>query len=221
MRVLLFTRYPLPGRAKTRLGAGVGHGHAAHLQAAFVLDELRTLSALGADVTVCCDPMAAVDDFQALFGPGPAYVPQRGADLGERMLNALHDALHGNPTGAVLIGSDLPDLPASRLAAAFAALASAPICLGPAPDGGFHLVGLSAPQPPGLFDAVDWGGADVLARTLANCSAMGLEPAILEPWPDVDTLGDLMEYARRNRDRQTWTMDYIRSHGLVPEAWNG
>ena len=217
MHVLLFTKYPMPGRAKTRLGACIGHGHAASLQAAFVLDELRTLTALGAHVTLCCDPMAALDDYRERFGQGPAYRLQLGADLGERMLEALNDALVDGP--AVLIGSDLPDLPAAHLREAFAALADAPVCLGPAPDGGFHLLGLSAPQPPALFAGVTWGEADVLARTLGNCAALGLSPAVLESWPDVDTEADLRDYARRNRHAETRTMDYIRTHGLVPDAW--
>jgi rSAM/selenodomain-associated transferase 1 len=219
VRVLLFTRYPAPGRAKTRLGADIGHGHAANLQAAFVLDEMQTLSGLDAAVTLCCDPSFPLEDYQALFGPDPDYAPQRGADLGRRMLNALNGALESSPAGAVLIGSDLPDLPAARITAAFEALAGAPVCLGPSPDGGFHLLGLSRPQPFGLFDAVSWGGDGVLDRTLANCAARGLRPAVLEPWPDVDTVADLRDYARRNRGRDTQTMDYIRSQGLVPDAW--
>ena len=217
MRVLLFTKYPEPGRAKTRLGADIGHEHAAGLQTAFVLDELRTLAGLGADVTLCCDPMAGLDDYRARFGPGPAYRLQRGADLGLRMLAALNDALTSGP--AVLIGSDLPDLPAGHVAAAFDALTEASVCLGPAPDGGFHLLGLSEPQHAALFAGVAWGTSDVLARTLDNCAALGLSPAILAPWPDVDTIQDLREYARRNRHTQTRTMDYIRTHELVPEAW--
>jgi uncharacterized protein len=61
---------------------------------------------------------------------------------------------------AVLIGSDLPDLPDRHISsAAFAALRDAQVCLGPATDGGFYLLGLREPLPPDIFDGVVWGGS--------------------------------------------------------------
>lgn len=219
VRVLLFTRYPRPGSAKTRLGATVGMELAAALQTAFIRDELAMLETLGASVRVCCEPSTPLQAYRELFGKRLEYAAQRGADLGERMQGALHDALDAGEGRAVLIGSDLPDLPAAHVQAAFDALGSAPLCLGPAPDGGFHLLGLSAPMPPGVFAGVAWGGPHVLARTLENCRRLGLDPALLEPWPDVDTSADLASYARRNRDGRTRTMACIRAFNLAPEAW--
>lgn len=219
MRVLLFTRYPRPGAAKTRLGAVVGMDRAAALQTAFIRDELRMLQSLGARVTVCCEPSTPTGEYRALFGPHHDYAPQRGADLGERMLGALRDVLDAGEPGAVLIGSDLPDLPAGHVAKAFAALAQAPLCLGPSPDGGFHLLGLTAPLPADVFAGVSWGGQHVLARTLDNCRRLGLAPIILDPWPDVDTVEDLADYARRNPHADTQTMACIRRFNLVPHAW--
>jgi rSAM/selenodomain-associated transferase 1 len=219
VRVLLFTRYPRPGSAKTRLGAAVGMGRAAALQTAFIRDELAMLENLEARVRVCCEPSTPLQTYRDLFGERFEYAAQRGDGLGERMLSALHDALGQGEDRAVLIGSDLPDLPAGQVQAAFTALRSAALCLGPAPDGGFHLLGLSAPMPPGVFADVAWGGPHVLARTLDNCRRLGLEPALLEPWPDVDTPADLAAYARRNRDAHTRTMACIREFNLAPEAW--
>lgn len=219
VRVLLFTRYPRPGSAKTRLGAVVGMERAAALQAAFIRDELRMIESLGADVTLCCEPSTPLEAYRDLFGTRPEYAVQRGADLGERMRNALHDALETGEHGAVLIGSDLPDLPTGHVGQAFAALGQSRLCLGPSPDGGFHLLGLSSPLPAETFAGVHWGGPNVLSRTLDNCRRLGLEPALLEPWPDVDTVADLAAYARRNRDADTWTMACIRTLDLVPEAW--
>ena len=135
------------------------------------------------------------------------------------MLDALHGALHSGETRAVLIGSDLPDLPAGHIEKAFAALGASALCLGPTPDGGFHLLGLSAPLPRGVFAGVEWGGPQVLARTLDNCRGHGLVPTLLDPWPDIDTPADLAAYARRNRDADTLTMACIRTLDLVPEAW--
>lgn len=219
MRVLLFTRYPRPGAAKTRLGAVVGMDRAAALQSAFIRDELRMLQTLGARVTVCCEPSTPTGEYRALFGPHHDYAVQRGSGLGERMLIALRDVLDTGEPGAVLIGSDLPDLPAGHVEKAFAALEQAPLCLGPSPDGGFHLLGLAAPLTPDIFAGVSWGGPHVLARTLDNCRRLGLAPILLGPWPDVDTAEDLADYARRNRDADSQTMACIRRFNLVPHAW--
>ena len=219
MRVLLFTRYPRPGAAKTRLGAAVGMDRAADLLTAFIRDELCMLQALGARVTICCEPSTPTGEYRALFGPHHDYAEQRGADLSERMLSALHDVLEAGEPGAVLIGSDLPDLPAVHIEKAFAALGQAPLCLGPTPDGGFHLLGLTVPLPADVIDDVPWGGPHVLARTLDNCRRLGLAPILLDAWPDVDTVEDLADYARRNRDEGTQTMACIRRFNLVPDAW--
>jgi hypothetical protein len=208
MRVLVFTKYPQPGMVKTRLGQTVGPMLAASLQEAFLHDELHMLANLGAEVTLCCDPFRPLTDYERLFGPNFRYMVQEGADLGERMLNALHAALPESH-GTVLIGSDLPDLPEAHLKEAFAALNAAQICLGPATDGGFYLLGLSEPLPPDIFKGVVWGGPQVLKTTLANCASKGLTHRLLPPWPDVDTAEDLAAYAVRNQDKNTRSMDLI------------
>ncbi|SFL64755.1 hypothetical protein SAMN05421830_104188 [Desulfomicrobium norvegicum] len=218
MRVLVFTKYPQPGLVKTRLGRTVGPRLAASLQEAFIRDELHMLAELGASVTLCCDPFRPLADYERLFGADLRYTAQQGADLGERMLHALHEALQEGGS-AVLIGSDLPDLPGSCLSEAFTALETAQVCLGPATDGGFYLLGLSEPLSKDIFNGVAWGGELVLKRTLGNCRAHGLVHYLLPPWPDVDTAHDLAAYAARNRDKDTRSMDLIRGLGLLEDAW--
>lgn len=218
MRVLVFTKYPQPGMVKTRLGQTVGPRLAASLQEAFVHDELRMLGNLGADVTLCCDPFRPLADYERLFGPNLRYMAQKGTDLGERMLHALHAALQESGS-AVLIGSDLPDLPGAHLKESVTALKNAQVCLGPATDGGFYLLGLSEPLPPDIFKDVAWGGPEVLKTTLANCSSKGLTCHLLPPWPDVDTAADLAAYAARNQGKNTRSMNLIRGLGLMEQAW--
>jgi len=214
MRVLLFSKFPEPGMVKTRLGQKVGLENAAALQKAFIQDELRMLAEIGADVTMCCDPGRPLADYESLFGHEIRYRPQQGADLGARMLHALHLALQENES-AVLIGSDLPDLPGPHLTKAFDTLRAAQVCLGPATDGGFYLLGLREPLPAGIFREVAWSGPQVLQTTLANCAARNLSTHLLPIWPDVDTLEDLTAYATRNQSEKTRTMDLVRALGLT------
>ena len=218
MRVLLFSKFPEPGMVKTRLARTVGAENAAKLQRAFIEDQLRMLSETGASVTMCCDPFRPLSDYERLFGDGIEYVRQQGKDLGERMLHALHQALRKNET-AMLICSDLPDLPGQFLTEALKALRSAQVCLGPATDGGFYLLGLREPLPADIFKDVAWSGPLVLQATLANCAARNLGTHLLPTWPDVDTLEDLSAYARRNHGQPTQTMNHIHDLGLWREAW--
>lgn len=225
MRVLVFTKYPQPGMVKTRLGQTVGLERAAKLQEAFIHDELRMLGKLGANVTLCCDPFRPLADYKRLFGPELHYRAQHGPNLGERMLHALRTALQENGDKAVLIGSDLPDLPAQHIEEAFAALRAAQVCLGPATDGGFYLLGLRATLPTDvsdlsdIFEGVIWGETEVLQRTLENCRSKGLSHHLLPPWPDVDTAADLTAFAARNPDARTRSMDLVRTLGLTEDAW--
>lgn len=218
MRVLLFTKFPQPGMVKSRLARTVGAENAAKLQKAFIEDELRMLRRIGADVTLCCDPFRPLADYERLF-PGLAYRPQQGADLGERMLRALHQALAETGAPAVLIGSDLPDLPDRHINEAFAALRDTQVCLGPATDGGFYLLGLCEPLPADIFNGVVWGSSRVLEHTLYNCASTGRTSRLLPPWPDVDTGEDLVAYAGRNPGVETCTMNLLYALGLAQEAW--
>ncbi len=219
MRVLLFTKYPQPGLVKTRLALAVGAENAAKLQMAFIEDELRMLAGIGADVTLCCDPCRPLSDYERLFGPGFTYRPQQGTDLGQRMLRALDLALEETGRETLLIGSDLPDLPGAHLIEARTALGAAQICLGPATDGGFYLLGAREPLPADIFKGVVWSGAQVLEKTLANCGSTGVAHRLLPAWPDVDTLDDLRAYAVRNRGLDTCTMNRIQSLGLTEKTW--
>jgi glycosyltransferase A (GT-A) superfamily protein (DUF2064 family) len=97
---------------------------------------------------------------------GPERLPQGGGDLGARMGRVLARSSPDRPV--VIVGSDIPDLDRHHVAAAFAALGGVDLVFGPATDGGFWLVGASAPPPAGLFDGVRWSTAHALADTLAN-----------------------------------------------------
>jgi len=175
-------KHPAPGRVKTRLAASLGAERACALYRAFVLDLADRLDALPYDVTWAYWPAAA--PFPTLL-PGARCRPQRGADLGDRMANAVAEC--GGP--AVVIGADAPHVPAARLAEAMEALAgAADLVLGPAEDGGYYLIGLREPTP-AVFTGIAWGTSRVLAETLAR--AGGLRTRLLEASFDVDTPADL------------------------------
>lgn len=114
----------------------------------------------------------------ARLAPELAAHPQRGAGLGERMDNAFADAF-AQDGPVVIIGSDLPSLPAAHVRDAFARLdAGADLALGPAKDGGYYLIGLRARQPR-LLREPPMSAPTLLADTLALAAELGLRAELL------------------------------------------
>jgi rSAM/selenodomain-associated transferase 1 len=117
-------------------------------------------------------------------------IGQRGADLGERIANALHEALGLGHPRAVVIGTDSPDLPPERLAEALDLSAERDLVLGPCFDGGYYLIAMQTVMPQ-LLRGIEWGSERVLADTIRRAQEMDVSTALLEPWHDVDTPDDL------------------------------
>ena len=116
----------------------------------------------------------------------------RGA-LGLRMQRQFQRAAREGASQMVLIGSDLPQLEASDLSAAFTVLGQRRGVLGPALDGGYWLIGLRRPEPE-LLAGIDWGSALVLEQTVAAMARRGLEPELLSRRGDLDWARDLLPW---------------------------
>jgi rSAM/selenodomain-associated transferase 2/rSAM/selenodomain-associated transferase 1 len=192
-RLAVFTRFPEPGRAKTRLMPALGADGAASVHAAMVRHTLETVDAFNAARReVAVSVWHAGGDrarFEESFGPGRDYRPQAEGDLGLRMGRAFAALLDGE-SRVVLIGTDCPSLTEAHLHDAFEALARTDLVLGPATDGGYYLIGLRVPAP-GLFSEMPWGTPEVLARTLERAGKMGLATRLLDALDDVDEPDDL------------------------------
>ncbi len=199
-RILFFVKPPRPGAVKTRLARVLGAAAAAEAYSAFAGDVLDTLKALEVPLTVCFSPEADREEIAAWLGPDCDCRPQAGADLGGRMAEALAWALAAGAGRAVLVGSDLPDLPAARVESALSALRDHDAVLLPAGDGGYGLVGFRCEGfRAGAFAGIDWSTPRVMAQSLAAMERLGLGCAVLEPWPDVDEVEDLAALAARLR----------------------
>ena len=119
-----------------------------------------------------------------------------GADLGARLDHVLTQSLAAGHAAVAAIASDSPTLPVARIGQAFARLDDgAEVVLGPGDDGGYYLIALKQPQP-AILRPVQMSTPHVLADTLALAHAAGLRVALLEAWPDVDTVDDVKALAR-------------------------
>jgi rSAM/selenodomain-associated transferase 1 len=193
--VAVFARAPVPGVAKTRLIPSLGAMGAARLQAAFIRRAVCTATeaALG-PVSLWCTPDCADPVFTACRDDfGVELAPQRGPDLGARMLHAFTVLCPGQPV--LLIGTDCPALDVAALRAAAAALeAGDDAVLVPAEDGGYVLVGLARPVA-ALFDRIAWGSDRVMRESRERLRAAGLRWRELAPSWDVDRPEDLARLA--------------------------
>ena len=206
----LFAKQPIPGKVKTRLAADIGSLAAANLYEAFLADLTDRFHGTADRRIIGYSPAndAAVRYFHDLSGGRYELWAQPNASLGDRMdaffvnwLSTDESRLQSETSlrpetnlrsenKVVLIGSDSPTLPTALVDEAFAALDTVDAVIGPAPDGGYYLIGLRRGAP-GLSDGVAWGGSHVLQQTVRNITAHNFSLHLLPPWYDVDTLDDL------------------------------
>lgn len=194
--LVVFAKAPVPGQVKTRLARAIGDEPAARLAGAFLTDVLEgATSMLGKLVVVAFAPESRRPWFEAWSG-ACHLVAQPELGFSERVVAALDEAHRLGAERTVIVGMDSPHLGPDRWEAAFAALDDHDACIGPCEDGGYYLLGLSAPQP-GMFEDIPWGGPNVLEATRSRAAALGLSLAELEEDFDVDEVEDLGQLAAR------------------------
>ncbi|WP_170383861.1 TIGR04282 family arsenosugar biosynthesis glycosyltransferase [Ruegeria atlantica] len=185
--LVIMVKEPRPGRVKTRLGRDIGMVGAAwwfRHQTRSLIRRLRDprwqiVLAVSPDREGLTSRIWPVDLPRAAQGHG---------DLGDRMGRMLR----GMPKGPVcLIGADIPGITRGHIAQAFGVLGQAQMVFGPAPDGGYWLVGAQrySALPSNLFSDVRWSTEHALTDTLT--SIPDCRVALLDQLRDVDTVADL------------------------------
>lgn len=190
--VAIMAKAPIGGQVKTRLCPPLSPDEAAELYRCFLLDKIEQVQALErARSVIAYAPEHAGELFEAL-APHLSLLPQRGPDLGDRLIGVLDGLLTSGHRGAMAIDSDTPTLPVSLLQQAVDRLSDSgvDVVVGPTEDGGYYLIGVRAPQPE-LFVDMPWSTADVLPETLRRAARRKLRLVQLPPWYDVDTPDDL------------------------------
>ena len=195
--LILFTRVPRAGQAKTRLIPALGEHGAAEFQwrlLARLLGELRHGAEQGLwRLRVYYCGTEGLERLRSMAGEGVVFVEQAdNADLGVRMRAALERELGAGAPVVGLMGSDLPEATAGVVAEALGLLEdpAVDVSLCPVEDGGYWFVGLKRPFPQ-LFEGTVYGGASVFEDALAACAAHGRTVATGPRLHDVDTPEDL------------------------------
>jgi len=191
--LLIFVRYPEPGKVKTRLIPALGAQEATFVykqMAEHTLAQVRALKLLRSWTTQVWFTGGSKEKMKAWLGENLNYQIQPKGDLGDRLCYAFQDAFKQGNQFVIAIGTDCPSLDTTILHQGFQALEHHELILGPATDGGYYLIGMQRLLP-GLFRGIAWSTAEVLQQTVKASEKLGLTLSYLPNLTDVDAPKDL------------------------------
>lgn len=185
--LIVMVKEPRPGRVKSRLGRDIGMTASAWWFRHQVRALLRRVEDPRWHLALAVSP-----DFEGMKSRvWPAHLPritQGSGSLGDRMKKALASPANG---AVCVIGADIPGITTRHVARAFDSLGRHDAVLGPAPDGGYWLIGLknARPAPRTLFDNVRWSTQHALTDTVRSLGEFSV--GYVDELTDVDTVDDL------------------------------
>jgi hypothetical protein len=192
-RLIIFTRYPEPGKTKTRLIPVLGEEGAATLQRQMTESTLAEVKKVSRFYPSSMEVHFAGGNEQLMqdwLGSSIIYRRQTEGDIGCRMASAFQESFEAGIDSIVLIGIDCPDLNAQLMVQAFQALDRHDLVIGPARDGGYYLIGLRRFVPE-LFIGISWSTNEVLQQTQNIIQRLELAVAYLPLLSDIDRPEDL------------------------------
>ncbi|XP_065183132.1 uncharacterized protein LOC135814017 isoform X1 [Sycon ciliatum] len=219
-RVVIFSRYPQPGKCKTRLIPLLGE-RGAYLCQLHMTDNLLRMFCYDSDGLSSSRDGWCVElryfggtahqlchwlvPFKSVLDPhATVWRPQCDGDLGQKMADAFKTAFREGAQRVVVVGSDIPGLTKDVVKQAMSALMPADdggmraqFVLGPALDGGYYLVAAHcsiAEKLDELFTGMTWGTEVVREQQINVARSLGIEPMILPvPLSDLD---DPLDFGR-------------------------
>ena len=193
--LIVFYRNPELGKVKTRLAATVGDEKALAIYLMLASHTRSVTEKLHPDKVIYYSNFIDTEDNwpKILFDKQL----QRGADLGEKMLNAFADGFSAGYQSICIIGTDCFDLTPEIIIKAFEKLEKKDAVIGPANDGGYYLLGMNNLLA-GVFKNKKWSQGSVFADTLSDFKKLGQNFFQLELLTDVDEQKDLPESIRKS-----------------------
>ncbi len=188
--LVIFGRYPIPGKVKTRLVSSLGPVRSAYLQKCLtenLIKEARAISNITDIVFFYNGGNKYL--FEKWLGKDIIFVPQKGVNLGDKMKDAISRAKNMGYKKVVLIGTDVPHVKSIYIKEAFCRLDHYDVVIGPSDDGGYWLLGMR--EIFDIFDGIDWGTEKVLYQTLERLRNKKITYSLLKELIDIDTPEDI------------------------------
>jgi rSAM/selenodomain-associated transferase 1 len=199
--ILIFVKYPKKGMVKSRLSDIIDEKLVVDLYRNFVEDLLDMLNKTDYSVIICYHPKDAIKDFKKWLGEEYQYIPQIGDNLGERLKNSFIKGFDLHFKKLTVIGSDSPDLPKKIIHESFQSLKNNDSVIGPCEDGGYYLIGFNENSfLPDVFENIPWSTTDVYKKTISIMDKSNQKVHILPIWHDVDTINDLVNIYKKNKN---------------------
>ncbi len=189
--LILFTRVPIPGATKTRLMPFLNGEECAEIHTCFLKDIYEKVKSVQADIFVFYTPRDEKALLKQVLDEKAMCFPQHGADLGERMKNAIGIALRMGYEKVVLIGTDIPQIHPETLNNAFDNLKDKDIVIHPTFDGGYYLIGMKK-EYDSIWKIERYGTNTVIYDTLQHMKNEKLLTSVGQMYYDVDDKEDLL-----------------------------
>lgn len=189
--IIIFVRNPELGKVKTRLAQEIGEKETLQVY----IDLLQHTHDItnGAD----CDRFVYYADYinENDLWENENFIKklQEGESLGNRMMIAFFELFQQGYSKVVIIGSDCPEITGFIIEDAFDKLDTTEVVIGPSPDGGYYLLGLTHLVPE-LFKNKQWSTDTVLADTIKDTVSLRKSCSFLTELSDIDTADDLRRY---------------------------
>lgn len=193
--IIYFTKLPKLGHCKTRLEGFLPKPTILHLANHLIQKNYQAICETGIDTFVFLKPDAheSLTDINTLLSPAVSSIQlfeQSGQDLGERMATAISTILDKGYDSVLLIGSDLFDLSKDKITHSFELLASHDVVINPTLDGGYGIIGMSAPHPD-IFNLEAFSHEHVFDQTIDLIKQAGLNYAVGDDLLDIDKPEDI------------------------------
>lgn len=193
--LIIFTKNPVLGKVKTRLGSAIGDEEALRVHKALVKETIVKINQCHCDKVVYFSDRIDADSIFSEYGFRQEVQTQ--GDLGKRMQHAFEKEFAKGYTSIVIIGTDCPELDDASISLAFKLLEDKDVVLGPADDGGYYLLGLTKLHQE-LFDGIPWSTSTVFQSTVDCVNRLSLSLGLTAKKQDIDTLDDLKKSAFGN-----------------------
>jgi rSAM/selenodomain-associated transferase 1 len=205
--LIIFAKFPEPGKVKKRIGKVLGMEVSAKLCEAFINDLIEEHKDRDYDLYLSFIGHEYKGQYKEMFPEAILYV-QRGTNMSENVYSAFEDLLDDYEKVA-LIGCDVPHLSSETVIKAFNALDHYDVVIGPAEDGGYYLIGMKEPQD--IFEKVPWGGGALLDAQQNILREKHLTFVRIEALPDVDDVVELKHMKKMlEREDAPRTYDFIQ-----------
>lgn len=188
--LIVFQKNAVLGKVKSRLAATIGEKKALEIYQSLLLHTYRQIEKLeDVDISIFYSDFIEENSF-GQFKPDFEEV-QKGVDLGERMSNAFLSLFQKGYKKVIIIGTDCPEIKTADIKDAFLALEKKEVCIGPALDGGYYLLGMCQFYG-ALFQNMPWSSSEVSKKTLEILNRDQISYELMKMLRDIDTEEDLI-----------------------------